>query len=66
MVRDVLLAGLMDTDIKRDVFCMTDLHLKSAQNIVEFVQDREVARDASRHTTEESASTARYSSRVHL
>ena len=58
VVRDVLLAGLIDTDIKRDVFCMADLQLKTAQDIVEFVQGREVAKEASLHNSEGCASTA--------
>ena len=46
MVKDVLISGLADEDIKRDVLGLPDLDSKSLEDTVSFVEAKEMARDA--------------------
>ena len=48
MGKDVLISGLADEDIKRDVLGLPDLDCKSLEDTVSFVEAKEMARDAVR------------------
>ena len=46
MVKDVIISGLVDEDVKKDVLGWTDLDDKSLEDTVSFVEAKEMARDA--------------------
>lgn len=46
MVRDVLLAGISDLDIRREALSMNDIQQRSINDIISFVEGREMARNA--------------------
>jgi hypothetical protein len=48
MVKDVVISGLVDEDVKKDVLGWTDLDDKSLEDTVSFVEAKEMARDALR------------------
>ena len=45
-LRDVLLDGIADNDIRREALSVTDIHTKTINNVIAFVESREIARDA--------------------
>ncbi len=45
-IRDVLLAGISDMDIRREAQCMDDVHSKPVNEVIAFVEGREMARNA--------------------
>ena len=45
-VRDVLLAGIADIDIRREALCTPDILTKSVNDVIAFVEGREMARNA--------------------
>ena len=45
-LRDVLLDGIADNDIRREALSVSDIHNKSINDIIAFVESREIARDA--------------------
>ena len=46
VVKDILLAGIVDIDIRKDILSLEDLDNKTAIDIVKFVEDKESARNA--------------------
>ena len=46
IVKDVLVAGLADEDIKRDIMGWTELDVKDVNSTVAFIEAKEMARDA--------------------
>ena len=46
VVKDILIAGIEDNEIKKDVLGITDLDTKSDKDIVKFVEEKEIARNA--------------------
>ena len=46
MVKDVVIAGLVDEEVKKDVLGWTDLDNKSLQETITFIKAKEMARDA--------------------
>lgn len=46
MVKDVLITGLSDDDVKKEVLGWAELDEKSVQNTVKFIESKEMARDA--------------------
>jgi hypothetical protein len=46
MVKDVLISGLADEDIKKDVLGWPDLYSKSLEDAVSFIGAKKMARDA--------------------
>ena len=46
LVKDVLVTGLVDEDIRRDVFGWTELDAKDVQETVGFIEGKEMAREA--------------------
>ena len=46
VVKDIILAGMADSDIRRDVLGLSDLDSKTAKDIVAIVEEKEVASDA--------------------
>ena len=49
-VRDVLLAGIADLDIRREALSMNDIQSKSINDVIAFVEGREMARNATPST----------------
>ena len=47
-IRDVLLNGIADNDIRREALSVTDMSSKSVNDIIAFVETRETARDANK------------------
>ena len=45
-IRDVLLSGICDTDIRREALSQQDLQSKSINEVISFVEGREMARNA--------------------
>ena len=45
-LRDVLLDGIADNDIRREALSVTDIHTKTINDVIAFVESREIARDA--------------------
>ena len=45
-VKDVLLAGISDLDIRREALSLTDIPKKSVNDLISFVEGREMARNA--------------------
>lgn len=50
-VRDVLLAGISDLDIRREALSAIDIQEMSLNNVISFVEGREMARNATPHTS---------------
>ena len=46
VVRDILLAGIYDVDIRRDVLSDTSMATKSINDIISIIESKESARDA--------------------
>ena len=46
VVKDVLVAGIADTDIRKDVLAWTELDLKDDKGVVAFVEAKEIAQAA--------------------
>lgn len=46
VVKDILISGIEDVDIRKDVLSMRDLDAKSDKDIVTFVEEKEIARNA--------------------
>ena len=46
IVKDVLVAGLVDEDIKKDVLGWSELDTKDVNETVAFIESKEMARDA--------------------
>ena len=46
VVKDVVLAGMADSDIRREVMGISDLDAKNAKEVVAIVEEKEMARDA--------------------
>ena len=46
VVKDIILAGMADSDIRREVLGLSDLDAKTAKDIVAIVEEKEVTRDA--------------------
>ena len=46
VVKDIILAGMSDADIRREILGMSDLDSKTAKDLVAIVEEKEVARDA--------------------
>ena len=46
VVKDILIAGIEDNEIRKDVLGMSELDSKSDKEIVEFVEEKEIARNA--------------------
>ena len=46
MIRDVLLAGIADVDIRREALGMPDIQDKNTNDIVALIESREMARNA--------------------
>ena len=66
VVKDILLAGIIDVEIRKDVLSLTDLDSKSARDIVRIVEEKETARNAcldSTTTSVTAASTSTYRKR---
>ena len=56
-VRDVLLAGIADIDIRREALCAEDVQNKSVNDVISFVEGREMARNATPASSLSSLST---------
>ena len=54
-VKDVLLAGIADLDIRREALSLKDIHKISINDVISFVEDREMARNANPVTNSLSA-----------
>ena len=54
-VKDVLLAGIADLDIRREALSLKDIHKLSINDVISFVEDREMARNATPVTNSLSA-----------
>ena len=46
VIRDVLLNGIADIDIRRDALATEDIHRKSVNELIAFIESRETARNA--------------------
>ena len=46
MVKDVIISGLVDEDVKKDVLGWPDLDTKSLEDTITFIEAKEMARDA--------------------
>ena len=55
VVKDILISGIEDSEIRKDVLGMTDLDTKSDKDIVKFVEEKEIARNALQMTTSTNA-----------
>ena len=62
VVKDILLAGIIDMEIRKDVLSLTDLDSKSARDIVCIVEEKETARNACFGATTTSVTAASTSS----
>ena len=60
VVRDVLLSGIYDQDIKRDVLGDSTLESKTLNELVRFVDNKKAARDASEGGRQATAAAAAY------
>ena len=60
VVKDILLAGMSDADIRREVLGLAELDMKSAKELVAIVEEKEVARDACFDTVGIAAGTSSY------
>ena len=46
VVKDILIAGVADADIRKDVLSITDLDSKTDKEVVQFVEEKEIALNA--------------------
>ena len=46
VVKDILISGIEDSDIRKDVLGITDIDSKTDKDIVKFVEEKEIARNA--------------------
>ena len=60
LVKDVLISGLVDDDIKKEVLGWTELDNKSVQETVAFIVGKEMARDALAQQPMTSATVSSY------
>ena len=56
-IRDVLLAGIADIDIRREALSNRDMQQRSVNEIISFVESREMARNATPHSSLSAIST---------
>ena len=56
-IRDVLLAGISDLDIRREALSMQDIQKKSINDVIAFVESREMARNATPSSSMSALST---------
>ena len=56
-IRDVLLAGIADIDIRREALSTVEMQFKSINDIIAFVESREMARNATPDTALSAIST---------
>lgn len=45
VIRDVLLNGLVDIDIRREILGMKDIFIKSINDIIVFIEGKEMVRN---------------------
>ena len=62
-IRDVLLSGIADLDIRREALSVADMQQKSINDIIAFVETREIARNANKQPDVASMSSYRNSKR---
>ena len=55
VVKDILISGIEDSEIRKDVLGMPDLDAKSDKDIVKFGEEKEIARNALQMTTSTAA-----------
>ena len=55
VVKDILISGIEDSDITKDVLAMPELDSRSDKDIVKFVEEKEIARNALQTTLTASA-----------
>jgi len=55
VVKDILISGIEDSEIRKDVLGMPDLDAKSDKDIIKFVEEKEIARNALQMTTSTAA-----------
>ena len=55
VVKDILISGIEDSDIRKDVLAIPELDSKSDKDIVKFVEEKEIARNALQTTLDASA-----------
>ena len=60
VVKDVLVAGLVDEDIKKDVLGWSELDSKDVNETVAFIESKEMARDALSHQKPVTAALSQY------
>ncbi len=62
IVKDVLINGLADEEIKKDVLGWIELDTKGVEDVVSFVESKEMARDAllNKHSTPAAAAVSSY------
>ena len=76
VIRDVLLNGIADIDIRREALATEDIHRKTVNELIAFIESRETARNANpssailglsayRRSTK-SAATTSFSTKLHL
>ena len=63
VIRDVLLAGIADVDIRREALGMPDIQDKSTNDVVSLIESREMARNATPLTSVSTMSSYRRGSR---
>jgi len=55
VIRDVLLNGIADSDIRREALGSEDIQVKSIAQVIAFIESREIARNANSHSPSLSA-----------
>ena len=55
VVKDILISGIEDSDIRKDVLAMPELDSRSDKDIVNFVEEKEIPRNAIQTTLTVSA-----------
>ena len=55
VVKDILIAGIEDSEIRKDVLCISDIDSKTDKDIVKFVEEKEIARNALQSSTSTAA-----------
>ena len=60
IVKDVLVAGLVDEDIKKDVLGWCELDTKDVNETVAFIESKEMARDALKQNKPINAALSQY------
>ena len=63
MIRDVLLDGIADIDIRREALSVEGMQTKSVNEIIAFVESRETARNANQHLNISAISNSRWRGR---